>query len=53
VLGRIGITVDLSHDYGRLARWRTQDAGQRARAMRVEKPPLQLDGQQDLFGGAA
>jgi hypothetical protein len=53
VLGRIGITVDLSFDYARLALWRTQDAGQRARAMRVEKPPVQLDGQQDLFGGAA
>ena len=38
VLGRIGITVDRSADYSRLAAWRTQDPGERARALRVEKP---------------
>lgn len=53
VLGRIGITVDLSHDYSRLAVWRTHDPASRAKAMRVEKPPIQIDGQADLFGGAA
>jgi DNA modification methylase len=49
VLGRIGISVDLSHDYSRLAQWRTTDPGQRAKAMRVEKPPLELVGQDELF----
>jgi len=53
VLGRRGLSVDLSHDYSRLARWRTTDAGERARAMRVEKPPKQLDGQGDLFAEVA
>jgi DNA modification methylase len=53
VLGRTGVSVDLSADYCRLARWRTTDAGERARAMRVPKPPPQTDGQQSLFDGAA
>lgn len=48
-LGRTGISVDLSHDYSRLARWRTTDPGERAKALRVDKPPAQVDGQQDLF----
>jgi DNA modification methylase len=48
-LGRVGISVDLSMDYGRLAAWRTRDPAQRARAMRVEKPPVQIVGQADLF----
>jgi hypothetical protein len=30
-----------------------QDPAQRAKAMRVEKPPVELDGQEDLFGGEA
>ncbi len=30
-LGRIGITVDLSHDYCRVARWRTTDEPHRAK----------------------
>lgn len=40
VLGRTGISVDLSHDYCRLARWRTGDEVQRARVLRkkVGKP---------------
>lgn len=49
VLGRHGISVDMSADYCRLATWRTTDPGQRARAMRVEKPPAELPGQGDLF----
>ena len=49
-LGRIGITVDRSADYCRLAQWRTTDPGERARAMRVPKPPRKLDGQPPLFG---
>jgi DNA modification methylase len=52
VLGRHGISVDLSADYCRLARWRTQDPAQRARAARVDKPPPVIDGQLDLLGGA-
>jgi hypothetical protein len=38
-LGRHGISLDMSADYCRLARWRTTDPGQRAAAMQVEKPP--------------
>lgn len=49
VLGRIGITVDRSADYSRLAAWRTQDPGERARALRVEKPPQVPDAQLGLF----
>jgi DNA modification methylase len=52
-LGRTGINVDASHDYARLARWRTTDPGQRAKALGVAKPPVQVQGQADLFGGAA
>lgn len=48
-LGRVGITVDLSADYCRLARWRTTDPDQLAKALRVEKPPKQLDGQLGMF----
>lgn len=49
VLGRHGISVDRSADYCRLAEWRTTDPGQLAKAMRVEKPPAQLEGQSDLL----
>lgn len=49
-LGRVGISVDRSADYCRLARWRTTDPGQRATAMQVPKPPRQVDGQADLLG---
>jgi DNA modification methylase len=51
VLGRHGISVDRSADYCRLARWRTTDPGQLAKAMRVPQPPKALDGQQELFAG--
>lgn len=47
--GRIGITVDRSADYCRIARWRTTDPGQRAKALGVEKPPTQMTGQVDLL----
>ncbi|MDH6460137.1 DNA modification methylase [Micromonospora sp. A200] len=50
VLGRHGISVDRSADYCRLARWRTTDPAQRAKAARQPKPAQQLDGQGDLFG---
>ena len=49
VLGRHGISVDMSADYCRLATWRTTDPDQIARAMRVDKPARQVDGQADLF----
>jgi DNA modification methylase len=54
VLGRTGVSVDRSADYCRLAAWRTTDPGERARAMRVPKPPPVLTGQPSLFdtGGA-
>jgi DNA modification methylase len=48
-LGRYGIAVDKSADYCRLARWRTTDPGQLAKAARVEKPPAQVEGQADLL----
>jgi len=48
-LGRIGITVDRSADYCRIARWRTTDPAQIAKALGVDKPPTQLPGQRTLF----
>jgi DNA modification methylase len=48
-LGRTGVGVDRSMDYARLARWRTNDPGERARAMQVPKPPPVPDGQAALF----
>ena len=47
--GRTGITVDLSADYCRLARWRVHDPGERARARAMPKPPPVPDGQETLF----
>lgn len=38
VMGRLGISNDLSADYCRLARWRVEDPKQRARAGEVRKP---------------
>jgi DNA modification methylase len=57
-LGRTGISVDMSADYCRLAQWRTTDPGELARAMQVEKPAKQIEGQISMFdlldeGGAA
>lgn len=48
-LGRIGISIDRSADYNRLAQWRTRDPGQRAKVLGVPKPPIQIDGQGDLL----
>jgi DNA modification methylase len=48
-LGRHGISVDMSGDYCRLAKWRTTDPGQRAAALQVEKPAIVQAGQQDLL----
>jgi hypothetical protein len=49
VFGRIGIGVDRSADYCRLAQWRCSDPGERARALDVPKPPPVADGQEALF----
>ncbi len=38
-LGRHGVSVDMSADYCRLARWRSTDPAERAKAAQVEKPP--------------
>ncbi len=53
VLGRTGIGVDRSADYCRLAQWRTADPAERARALGVPRPPVEMDGQLDMFGGDA
>lgn len=52
-LGRIGISIDRSADYCRLAQWRTNDPRQLAKAARKPLPPKPLSegvGQLDLFG---
>jgi DNA modification methylase len=49
--GRVGISVDLSLDYCRLAAWRITDPGERARALNVDKPPTPVEGQLGLFDG--
>jgi DNA modification methylase len=48
--GRVGISVDLSADYCRLARWRTTDPGERARVLR-QPPPKRSEqtGEATLF----
>jgi DNA modification methylase len=40
VLGRVGISLDASADYGRIAQWRTQDPKQRERAGRGVTQPV-------------
>jgi DNA modification methylase len=44
-LGRIGVGIDRSMDYARLAVWRCNDPGERARALGVPKPPPVPEGQ--------
>jgi len=48
-LGRIGLSVDLSMDYCRLAQWRVHDPTTRAKVLRVEKPKPQIAGQASLL----
>jgi len=48
-LGRLGIGVDLSRDYCRLAQWRCTDPGELAKAMQVEKPVPEPDGMDSLL----
>jgi hypothetical protein len=52
-LGRVGISVDLSGDYCRIARWRTTDPGERARAARKPRPDPVPAGQLDLWTDAS
>ncbi len=47
-LGRHGISVDLSADYCRLARWRTTDPAQIAKAAERPKPQPVPDGQLEM-----
>lgn len=49
VLGRRGVTVDRSADYCRIARWRTTDRGERARALGLPRPPADPEGASALF----
>jgi site-specific DNA-methyltransferase (adenine-specific) len=49
MLGRIGITFDRSASYCRIARWRSQDPAERAKALEVPKPPPVPAGQPSLF----
>jgi DNA modification methylase len=44
-LGRNAFSFDLSHDYARLADWRTNDPGELARVLGKPKPPKQVTGQ--------
>jgi SAM-dependent methyltransferase len=48
-LGRYGVGIDLSADYLRLARWRCQDPGLRAKALQVDKPTPEVPGQMVLL----
>jgi hypothetical protein len=48
-LGRHGIGIDLSADYLKLARWRCQDPGLRAKVLRVDKPAAEVPGQMVLL----
>ena len=52
-LGRHVVGLDLSADYLRLAGWRCQDPGLRAKVLGVDKPKPEVVGQLDLLGGAA
>ena len=54
--GRVGISVDLSADYCRLAQWRTTDEKQRAKAARspkTKRPRVPAPKQAPLFGEEA
>jgi len=48
-LGRHSISVDMSADYCRLAQWRTTDPGELARALEVDKPAVQVEGQLSML----
>jgi DNA modification methylase len=46
---RLGISIDRSADYTRLATWRCNDPAERAKALQVPKPPPIPDGMEALF----
>jgi DNA modification methylase len=48
-MNRVGISVDMSGDYGKLAKWRTEDPVEIAKALDVLRPPAQIEGQRDLM----
>lgn len=48
-LRRRGVSIDRSTAYCRLARWRTRDPGERARALGLPKPPPPVPGQEAIF----
>lgn len=48
-LGRVGISIDMSGDYCRLAQWRTTDPDQRAKAMQADAPEKVSDAQLSLL----
>jgi hypothetical protein len=48
-LGRYGVGIDLSADYLKLARWRCQDPGLRAKVLGVDKPTPEVPGQMALL----
>lgn len=48
---RTGISLDLSHDYGRATQWRVTDPGERARILGVKKPEPVRPDQGSLFDG--
>lgn len=48
-LGRTGISVDLSADYCRIARWRTNDRAQLAKVLDKPAPPPEPDDMDPLF----
>lgn len=52
-LGRTGISVDLSADYCRLARWRIYESGDGERAVFGTRPPRQINGQGSMFEAIA
>jgi hypothetical protein len=49
MLGRVGISVELSSGYNRIAEWRIADPGERARALGLPKPPPVNPDQAALF----
>ncbi len=52
-LGRIGVSVELSSDYCRLAKWRIWHSGDGERAVFGTRPPRQIEGQGSMFEGVA
>lgn len=49
MLGRYGVSVDMSSDYCRLAEWRTNDPAEMARVLGQRKPEPVAEGQLELW----